>query len=130
MTNALSVFDERKYGHLVRKALPVKIQTEVEYERLLEQTRVLIERDEETLSSEEIRLLELLGMLVEQYEDEHYPIDEGTPLDTLKFLMDQHGLKHKDIWPLFGSKGIASEVLNAKGPRQNNLKFYTRGLIL
>jgi len=112
--NVASVFDETKYVRLLKKAVPVKIETEEEYERLLEQTRLLIDRDEDSLSLEEIRLLDLLGMLVERYEDEHYPIEEGSPLATLKFLMEEHGLKHKDIWPLFGSKGITSEVLNGK----------------
>jgi HTH-type transcriptional regulator/antitoxin HigA len=112
--NAASVFDETKYVRLLKKAVPVKIQTEEEYERLLEQIRLLMDRDEDSLSLEEVRLLDLLGMLVEQYEEEHYPIDEGSPLETLKFLMEEHGLKHKDIWSLFGSKGITSEVLNGK----------------
>jgi HTH-type transcriptional regulator/antitoxin HigA len=112
--NAASVFDETKYVRLLKKAVPVKIQTEEEYERLLAQVRCLMDKDEDALSLEEIRLLDLLGMLVEQYEEEHYPIDEGSPLETLKFLMEEHGLKHKDIWSLFGSKGITSEVLSGK----------------
>ena len=114
MTITQNDFDETKYVGLLKKVLPVKIQTEEEYERLLGQVRLLMERDEESLSPEEIRILDLLGTLVEQYEQEYYPIDEGTPLDTLKFLMEQHKLQHKDVWPLFGSKGVASEVLNGK----------------
>ena len=80
----------------------------------MEQVRLLMDRDEDFLSLEEVRLLDLLGLLVEQYEEEHYQIDEGSPFETLKFLMEEHGLKHKDIWSLFGSKGITSEVLNGK----------------
>ncbi len=92
----------------------MKIQTEQEYERLVEQVRLLMERDEDSLSLEEVRLLDLLGMLVEQYESEHDSIDEGAPLETLKFLMEEHGLQHKDMCALLNSKGIASEVLNGK----------------
>ena len=97
MTITQNDFDETKYVGLLKKVLPVKIQTEEEYERLLGQVRLLMERDEESLSPEEIRILDLLGTLVEQYEQEYYPINEGTPLDTLKFLMEQHKLQHKDV---------------------------------
>jgi uncharacterized protein YbaR (Trm112 family) len=74
-----AVNNETKYVRLLKKAVPVKIQTEEEYERLLQQIRLLMDRDEDFLSLEEVRLLDLLGMLVEQYEEEHYPIDEGVP---------------------------------------------------
>ncbi|MGE0825417.1 MAG: type II toxin-antitoxin system HigA family antitoxin [Candidatus Binatia bacterium] len=114
MKKAASVFDEAKYVRLLKKTVPVKIQTEEEYERILAQVHFLMDKDEGALSVEEIRLLDLLGVLVEQYEEEHYPIDEGSPLATLKFLMEEHRLKPKDIWSLFGSKGITSEVLNGK----------------
>ena len=52
--------------------------------------------------------------LVNHYEDAHYPIDRGTPHEVLHHLMQGRGLTHKDVWHLFGSKGVASEVLNAK----------------
>ena len=54
---------------LLGKALPVVIQTEAEYLQLLDATRELMEKEEEDLTQEETRLLELLGVLVEEYED-------------------------------------------------------------
>ena len=107
-------FDYKKYARLLTKALPVKIETEEEYDRLLEQTQQLMERDEADLSPEENRLLDLLTDLIERYEDEHYPMGNPQPHEMLQFLMEQRGLRQRDIWHLFGSRGVASEVINSK----------------
>ena len=106
--------DAKKYARLLSKALPAVIGDEAEYNRLLSQARVLMERDEESLSPEESKLLDLLVHLIEQYEDKHYPIDPVHPHAMLQHLMEARSLTHKDVWPLFGSKGVASEVLNGK----------------
>ena len=108
------VLDEKKYKSLVAKAMPSIIRTEADYERHLAAARKLMDRDEESLSEEETRLLDLLVHLIEQYEDKHYPIDAATPRDVLLHLMEARDLTHKDVWRLFGSKGVASEVLNGK----------------
>jgi hypothetical protein len=60
-------FDERKYQRLLGEALPVVVRTEREYRRLLRSTEQLMEKPEETITEEEGRLLELLGVLVEEY---------------------------------------------------------------
>ena len=52
-----------------------------------------------------------MAILVESYEDEHYPIPESSPNDTLKFFMEDRGIKQSDLLPVFGSSGIASEVV-------------------
>jgi len=113
MSTALA-FDHKKYARLLTKALPVRIETEEEYDRLLEQTKQLMERDEDELSSEEDRLLDLLTDVIERYEDEHYPMGNPKPHEMLKFLMEQRGLRQRDIWSLFGSRGVTSEVINGK----------------
>lgn len=92
----------------------VIIKTEYDYERLLERARHLMDRDEDDLSLEEVKLLSLLVHLIEQYEDRHYSLDNASAQDVLRHLMEARDLPHKDIWPLFGSKGVASEVLNGK----------------
>lgn len=66
------------------------------------------------LSPEEEKLLELVSDLIEKYEDEHYPVPSSEPVDVLRFLMDDRGLKQSDLLPIFGSSGIASEVVNGK----------------
>jgi len=113
MNTAVSI-DAQKYARLLKRVLPVRIETEEEYERLLVQVEQLMERDEEELSPEESRLLDLLTTLIEQYEEQQYPMGPVSPHDMLRHLMEARGLTHKDMWPLFGSKGVASEVLNGK----------------
>jgi HTH-type transcriptional regulator/antitoxin HigA len=69
---------------------------------------------EDELSPEEEKLLELLAVLIEQYEDEHYPMPNIPPQEVLKYLMQENGYKQKDIVHIFGSSGITSEVVNGK----------------
>ena len=112
--STLSIFDEQKYARLLSKALPVKIRTEAEYDRLNAIIRELVDRDEEGLSPEEERLVDLLSDLIQQYDEEHYPIKDLPPHQMLRSLMDDNDLDHKDIWQLFGSQDVASEVLNGR----------------
>ncbi len=53
-------------------------------------------------------------MLIEDYEDKHYPLPDVPPHEALKALMEDRGLKHKDIWPVLGNKGAATEILNGR----------------
>src|SRR5271157_4551607 len=94
------------------RALPRVIHSDEENERLIAELAKLDQRQD--LSPEEEDLAELLGALIEQYEDERYPIDPVGPHAMLQHLMESRGLTHKDVWRLFGSKGVASEVLNGK----------------
>jgi HTH-type transcriptional regulator / antitoxin HigA len=112
--NTELAIDTKKYARLLTRTLPIPIETEAEYERLLTQAEALMEKDEDALSPEENKLLALLVTLIEHYEEQHYPITGGNPREVLRHLMEARKLTHKDVWPLFGSKGIASEVLNGK----------------
>jgi HTH-type transcriptional regulator/antitoxin HigA len=58
--------------------------------------------------------LEVLSILVERYEKEHYSIDAPTPVEAIEFRMDQMGLRQADLVPYFGSRSRASEVLSGK----------------
>lgn len=109
-----SIINNQSYADLVIKVLPTAIQSEEEYEIMLANIDELISRGEDKLSPEEERLLETLAILVESYEDEHYPIPEVAPNEVLKFLMEDRELKQKDLLHIFGSTGIASEVVNGK----------------
>lgn len=66
-------------------------------------------------------LLDVVGMLVAQYEDENTPelLGDSKPLDVLKFLMEQHGLKQSDLREI-GTQGVVSEILS--GNRQINAR--------
>ena len=106
--------DEKKYARLLSRALPTRIASDKEYERLLARTEELMDKEEKELSPEESTLLDLLVTLIEQYEEQRYPIREAGPHEMLHHLMEAWELTHKDVWPLFGSKGTASDVLNGK----------------
>ena len=66
------------------------------------------------LSAKEEATLEVLGILVATYEDEHFPLDRPSPIEAIKFRMDQMGLKQVDVGRIIGSKSRASEILSGK----------------
>ena len=63
---------------------------------------------------DEEQLAELLTILIEDFEAKHYPLEPVSPRAALKELMEERGLRHADIWPVLGNKGVASEILNGK----------------
>jgi HTH-type transcriptional regulator/antitoxin HigA len=58
--------------------------------------------------------LEILMLLVEKYEEEHFAIPASDPIEAIKFLMEQNDLSRKDLEPYIGGSGRVSEVLNKK----------------
>lgn len=58
--------------------------------------------------------LEVLSILIEHYEDEHYPIGPSDPIEAIKFRMEQQGLTPRDLEAYIGGCGRVSEVLNRK----------------
>ena len=66
------------------------------------------------LSSPEGEELELFSLLVERYDEEHYPMDLPDPVSAIKFRMEQQGLKNKDLIPYIGSASKVSEVLSGQ----------------
>lgn len=58
--------------------------------------------------------LDILGTLAAAYEDIHYPISAPDPVEAVKYIMEEEGLKPKDLVSYFGSKGNVSEFLNRK----------------
>ena len=60
--------------------------------------------------------LEVLMLLVQDYEKQHYPIDPPDPIDLIHFVMDANGLKQKDMLSYFGTRARASEILNRRRP--------------
>ena len=78
-------------------------------------TKILLELDERPdLSAEEERLAEMLTLLIEDFEAKHYPLPAAPPVEALKALMAERGLRHRDIGPAIGNKGVTSEILNGK----------------
>ncbi len=87
------------------------LKNESEYKQALQEAELLM--DSKPGSNEENQL-EVLSVLIEKYEDEHYPIDMPDPISAIKFRMEQQGLKQKDLVPFIGSQPKVSAVLNGK----------------
>ena len=95
------------------KADLAPIKTEQHYRAYLAIIDSLIDCPE---GSEEEEVLELVSILVEDYEARHYPIEAPDPIDAIKFKMEEEGMKRKDLVPYFGSASRVSEVLNRRRP--------------
>jgi HTH-type transcriptional regulator/antitoxin HigA len=104
--------DEETYGRLLKRTLPHVIRSEEELARLTDELMRLDER--ENLTPEEQELAELLTVLIGEYEERRYPIRKASPQQTLQHLMEARNLTQKDLWKVFGSKGITSEVFHGK----------------
>jgi HTH-type transcriptional regulator/antitoxin HigA len=113
MSRALRKIDPARYRRLLSQTMPVVIESEEENERMLAIVEKLMEKGE-NLSPEEEKLLKLLARLIEDFESEYYHPRDAEPLQVLQHLMESRGIKPTHLWEVFGSKGIASEVLNGK----------------
>ena len=101
------------YSALLAKFPPRVIRSEEQNEAYIDALHELEQRNDHW-SSEEADLADLLTLLIETYEDKHYELPKSSPVEVLKFLMDQHGLKQKDLAEIFGTPSIVSEVVNGR----------------
>lgn len=108
-----AVINPARYKKLLSRVMPVVIQTEEDNDRMLAEAEKLMAKGE-NLSPEEDALLRLMAMLIQDFEEKFYQPREATPLEILHHLMDARDLKQSDLLEVFGSKGIASEVINGK----------------
>lgn len=67
-----------------------------------------------TEDSKEAELLEILSILVENYENKHYAIELPDPIAAINYRVEQLGLTRQDLEESIGSRGRVSEVLNKK----------------
>jgi HTH-type transcriptional regulator/antitoxin HigA len=68
----------------------------------------------ENPSSAEMEAIELLTLLVERYEQQHYPIPAADPVSVVRFLIEQQNLTQRDLIPQFGSESAVSMFLNGQ----------------
>lgn len=101
------------YSTMLTRHLPKVIRTKEEnlhYTALLEE----LDMRYDSLNQAERDLADLLTVLIEDFESRHYELPKASPPAVLKFLMDQHGLKQKDLLDIFGNASVISEVLSGK----------------
>lgn len=94
---------------------PKIIKTEEQYLEYFNEVHSLIISSPK-LGSEESDRLELLSMLIEDYEKQKYPVEAPDPIDAILFRMTEKGLKQADLVPYFGTRSRVSEVLARKRP--------------
>jgi HTH-type transcriptional regulator/antitoxin HigA len=87
------------------------IKTEEEYQKALKRLEVIFDATIDTSEGDEA---EILSILIEKYEDEHYPIGPPDPIEAIKFRMDQLNMKKSDLAEIIGYKSRVSEILSKK----------------
>ena len=87
------------------------IKTEQDYEQALKRLEEIFEAPVDSPEGDEA---ELLSILIEKYEDEHYPIGPPDPIEAIKFRMEQMDIKKSDLAEIIGYKSRVSEILSKK----------------
>lgn len=87
------------------------IKTKNDYEQALERLEVIFDAKKGTPKGDE---LEILSMLIDNYEKEKFPIGFPDPVEAIKFRMEQLGYNQTDLANVVGLKSRASEILNRK----------------
>ncbi len=104
--------DPEKYARLIAASLPIPPRSEAQNDRLIKLLAGMDERED--LTPEEHTFAELLTIVIEDFENKHYELPAVEPHEALKALMEDRGLRHKDVWPVVGNKGLTTEILNGR----------------
>ncbi len=87
------------------------IKTEEDYNVALRRLEMIFDADIDTPEGDEA---EILSILIEKYEDEHYPIEAPDPIEAIKFRMEQMDMKKSDLGEIIGYKSRVSEIFSKK----------------
>ena len=97
------------YGQLVAEVKPKVIETEDEYAQFLAVAERLTFNHNQT--PEESALYDLVTMLVEAYEIQHYEIDRSSPSEVLQHIVEASGIDITELVEIFGSSESVAQVL-------------------
>ena len=87
------------------------IKTKKDYAEALERLEAIFDAKKGSAQGDE---LEILSILVDKYEEKHFPIELPDPIEAIKFRMEQLGYNQADLAKVVGLKSRASEILNKK----------------
>jgi len=87
------------------------IKNEKDYQNALERLEVIFDASIDTKEGDEA---EILSLLIENYENEHYPIEAPDPIEAIKIRMEELNMRQKDLVGIIGGKSRVSEILNRK----------------
>jgi HTH-type transcriptional regulator / antitoxin HigA len=62
----------------------------------------------------QVKAIELLTLLIERYEEAHYEVPKASAADVLRFLLERHGLKQRDLAKYLGGESVVSEILSGR----------------
>lgn len=94
------------------------LKTEADYNKASIRMMALFDVEPGTPESDE---LDLLIVLIKDYDEKHYQLPELDALEVIKYKMHEMGMKAKDLEPIIGSKGHVSAILSGK--REITLKM-------
>jgi len=100
------------YGSLLSETKPEVIHDEGQNDMFVARLEELTSKQVVTPAEE--KLIELLTVLIENFEAQHYPVQGSGPLDVIRHLMEESHLRQKDLVDVFGTESIVSDVLNGK----------------
>lgn len=100
----------KPYLELLHDFPPRPIKSEADYDAVQEVVDALL--DAEELTEDQQDYLDLLGLLIYEYEEKHITIPDLTGGELLKALIAEFDLKQKDLVPIFKTESIVSAVLN------------------
>lgn len=101
--------DPKRYGRMLVRLLPRAPRNDQDHDAMVAELAKLDELD--APAPEQKALAELLTALVEHYENQHVSIPKNSPHESLTALMEDRGLRHKDIAAFVGNKGLTTEIL-------------------
>jgi HTH-type transcriptional regulator/antitoxin HigA len=87
------------------------IRNEADYGKALERLEIIFDAKRGTDEGDE---LEILSILIDNYENQNFPIEMPDPISAINFRMEQLGLKQKDLVKSIGFKSRVSEIMNKK----------------
>jgi len=87
------------------------IKNEKDYRNALERLEIIFDAPIDTKEGDEA---EILSLMIENYENEHYPIESPDPIEAIKIRMEELNLRQKDLVGVIGGKSRVSEILNRK----------------
>jgi HTH-type transcriptional regulator / antitoxin HigA len=87
------------------------IKTEKDYETALKRLEKIFDASPNSTEGDEA---EIVSLLIENYENQYYPVEAPDPIEAIKIRMEEMNIKPKDLVGVIGGKSIVSEVLNKK----------------
>ncbi len=115
----MTVLTKRIQNHWTTIAPLLTIRNEREYDQAVNRLNNLLDEIGDDERHPQYELLDTLGTLIQAYEATHYPVPECSALDSLRFLIEEHGVMFDDL-PEVGSRDVVIEVLN--GRQELNLR--------